>query len=172
MVKQSKRHPCDCEFAIQQQLSLLVRSCKLRSGSHSSASDNRSLVPMDTGWSSDAAHVPSPSPVRSSHRSHLTMKLSQIARVYHTIRYLKPVQVTNRLQRRLMRPRWRPMKAPPLRPLAASWTAALRAACRRSSAPQEIQVFQQRIAVESSGRLEQSRSTRIWSCTTCITLTT
>ncbi len=40
------------------------------------------------------------------------MRLRHIARMLHTVRFLRPVQVTNRLRRRILRPRWHGLGGP------------------------------------------------------------
>lgn len=69
------------------------------------------------------------------------MDTRQLARLFHTVRHLRAVQITNRLYRRLLPPRFQPLSAPSLRPLSGAWTTpATRAAFL--SGPSTLQVFQ------------------------------
>lgn len=63
----------------------------------------------------------------------MTVVLEASSRYWHTLRYLKPVQVYGRLWRRLIRSRPDRRPAPPRRPASAKWVAAAR---RRQSLTQ------------------------------------
>jgi uncharacterized heparinase superfamily protein len=73
----------------------------------------------------------------------------QFSRVYQTIRHLRPIQVINRLQRRVVRPSWRRLPAPALRKSGGRWQPP----CQKATSlvgPLELQVFQQRVRLQSA----------------------
>ena len=72
-----------------------------------------------------------------------------LSQLLHTLRYLKPIQIGNRIQRRLFRPSFKTVPAPPQRSSNGTWHPIPR---RTQSliTSESIQVFQQRCDVRTA----------------------
>ena len=76
------------------------------------------------------------------------MNLKQLSHLVHTLRYVRPIQLANRIQRKLVKTQPSTEAAPPRRAVDGSWTAtAERAACLTSASEQRV--FQTLIAIDS-----------------------
>ena len=74
---------------------------------------------------------------------------SRLLRLFHTVRYLRPVQVTYRIRRTLHRPRLSPQPPPPRRLPSGDWERpALRPAVLLG--PSRFRIFQQEIEVDQA----------------------
>lgn len=77
------------------------------------------------------------------------MTLQNLHRIFHTVRHLRPVQLTDRVRRRIFRPRFTPTPAPPLRQPERPWIATpARPALLRANG--RLQIFQDEYAVASA----------------------
>ncbi len=90
------------------------------------------------------------------------MNLAHLSRLFHTIRHLRSVQVSNRIRRRLFPTRLRAIEAPPKRPGGGRWVAPSQRPAVLCG-PAEIRIFGQRVGLGTAkdwnqrqlGHLEQ-----------------